>query len=218
MQGIVDAERGISVRLTQCPDWEEVPLAELLEAEFRIPVWIEHDPNCILLAYTKQHALQDAILLRIGRGIGMAVMLDGKIIGKKGMFEIGHTNVVPGGELCSCGRRGCLEAYASVTGVENLSGQAFDLLMQAAEQGEKEALKIFENVGEKLGTAIFNMQRLFRSTDLILCGKMMQASAFFMERVNQQNEDTSFSTADVGAASYGAAMIAMNQAVRMMKI
>lgn len=228
MQGIVDAKQGISVRLSQCPGWDCVPLAAILEERYGIPVWLEHDPDCILHAYAKKYEGRDVVLLRIDKGIGMAVMLDGKIRGGTGRFEIGHTIVVPGGEPCSCGQRGCLEVYASVDGLEKLSGRKLESLIEAAEgksavteDAAKEvnfARALFMDMGQKLGTAIYNVRKIFHVSEILLCGELMENSGLFMDAVSWINEDASFTAVDAGRASYGAAVIAMDHAVKRMKI
>lgn len=218
MQGIVDAKNGVSVSLTQCKDWREVPLASVLEKKFSIPVWLEHDPNCILFAHGGNSTVENAILLRLDRGIGMSVMLDGRIVSGVGMFEIGHTTVVPGGNICSCGNKGCLEAYASVNALERQFGGTFDRLSAAAEAGEAHALQCFEEMAEWLGIAIHNMRKIFHVTDIILCGEMMDCRKFFLETVKSRNQDAEITVIDESCASYGAAMIALEQSMRNIRI
>ena len=226
MQGIVDAKRGISVRLPRCSGWDRVPLAAMLEERCGIPVWLEHDPDCILYAYAKKCEEQDMILLRIDKGIGMAIMLDGKIRGGTGRLEIGHTIAVPGGERCICGQRGCLEVYTSTEGVEKLSGKSLKSLAEAAEGKGSELLdaegmaakSLFMDVGQKLGTAIYNVRKIFNVSEILLCGEMMENSRFFMDAVTRINEGARFTTVDAGRASYGAAVIALDHAVQRMKI
>lgn len=218
MQGIVDAQNGISVSLTQCKDWKEVPLASILEEKYQFPVWLEHDPNCILLAHGENSTLENAVLLRIDRAIGMSVMLDGKIMGGLGMFEIGHTIVVPDGAVCSCGKCGCLEAYVSVSAMEQKFKKSFEQLMQLGAEGNQDVKKWFEEMAMRLGIAIYNIRKLFHVSDIILCGEMMESGSFFMDAIEQVNEDCQFSVIDVGCASYGAAMIALEQAVKEVKV
>lgn len=218
MQGIVDSARGLSVRFPQCKNWENVPLASLLEEKYKLPVWLEHDPNCILQAYAGNHTIQNTILIRMDRGLGMAVMLDGRILDGTGRFEIAHMIVEQGGAACSCGNKGCLESYASISGLEKLSGLEFQTLAEAAEAGERTAEALFGDMGKKLGTVIYNMRKLFHMSEIILCGELMENSRFFMDAVSQLNTDAVFLTADAGCASYGAAVLALNGAVRNMKI
>lgn len=204
MQGIVDAAKGISVKLKQCKDWENVDLAGILKEKYNIPVWLEHDPNCILLAYSENSDASDAILLRIDRGIGMSLLLNGDIVGRMGMFEIGHT-LAPGGTLEDC---------ASIRGVEKRFGKSFDELARLAKDGDDTAVKIFEDLSKNLATAIYNVQKLFNVPSIILCGEIMKYSDIFMDEIKELNPEIEFSETDVGCAAYGAALIAIEKAIR----
>lgn len=204
MQGIVDAVKGVSVKLSQCKDWENVDLAAILKEKYRIPVWLEHDPNCILLAYSENSDASDAILLRIDRGIGMSLLLDGEIVGRMGMFEIGHT-LAPGGTLEDC---------ASIRGMEKRFGKSFDELARLAGKGESSALAIFEDMSKNLAEAIYNVQKLFNVPSIILCGEIMKYSSIFMDEIKALNPEIEFSETDVSSASYGAALIAIEKAIR----
>lgn len=88
MQGHVDAERGISVSLPHCPDWKNVPVVQRLQERFGAPVFMEHDPNCMLYAASRQMEIHDAMLVRVDRGIGMSVMFGGEI-----QSQIGRAHV-----------------------------------------------------------------------------------------------------------------------------
>jgi glucokinase len=115
--GPVDAARGL-VRLSHhIPGWEEVPLAERLQAELGAPAAVDNDANVAALGEWRTGAGQGAASLlyaTISTGIGGGWVLGGRIWGgADGMAgEIGHMIVRPGGRLCACGRRGCAEAEA----------------------------------------------------------------------------------------------------------
>ena len=115
--GPVDATRGL-VRLSHhVPGWEDIPLAEQLQAEFGVPAAVDNDANVAALGEWRFGAGQGAeslLYVTISTGIGGGWVLGGRIWGgADGMAgEIGHMVVRPGGALCDCGRRGCLEAEA----------------------------------------------------------------------------------------------------------
>jgi glucokinase len=115
--GPVDATRGL-VRLSHhVPGWEEVPLRDQLQAEFGVPAAVDNDANVAALGEWRFGAGQGAeslLYVTISTGIGGGWVLGGCIWGgADGMAgEIGHMVVQPGGALCDCGRRGCLEAEA----------------------------------------------------------------------------------------------------------
>ena len=106
MQGILDEEQGISARFPRCTDWEDVPLRDVLENACGVPVFIEHDPNCILYSVVREDEKKNTLLMRIDSSVGMAVSVGGRILKGKGLLEVAHQLVVPGGKPCGCGRRG----------------------------------------------------------------------------------------------------------------
>ena len=205
MQGIVDADNGISVKFPACDGWENVKLAEILQNQFNIPVWLEHDPNCILLAYSENSTNHDAILLRIDRGIGMSLMLDGNIIGGIGMFEIGQT-VIDGATL---------EDHSSITGMEKLYNKPFDVLVADANSGNPSAIAVFDKMATHLATSIYNIQKIFNVSSVILCGEIMAHSNLFMDKLQHINPEIEFAQIDVNYASYGAAIIAVDKAISL---
>ena len=116
--GPVDAARGL-VRLSHhIPGWNEIPLADRLQAELDAPAAVDNDANVAALGEWRFGAGQGSaslLYVTISTGIGGGWVLGGRIWGgTDGMAgEIGHMIVRPGGALCACGRRGCTEAEAS---------------------------------------------------------------------------------------------------------
>ena len=223
MQGIVDPVHGISVSLPQCRNWSEVPLAELLYSRFQIPVFLEHDPDCILYAVSTEAVYRDALLLRVDNGIGMSVLSEGKILNKPGMFEIGHTISVLGGAPCSCGKRGCLEVYASTEGMSRLAGTDFDTLVQKARAGHPESIGLFHDMAGHLALALSNAAHLLHMTKVFLCGNMwLYKDLFygtFLEQIQLTDAPSSlaFSFVDVENAATGAALIAAERVLKHLK-
>jgi glucokinase len=118
--------------------WRDVDFGVLLKERLGQTVHIANDLAVAGLGEAKAGAakgVQDAILVFVGSGVGSALILGGKLHrGANGLAgEIGHTKVRPGGRLCGCGERGCLEAYA---GGRNLGA----LVMEAIRSGEASLL------------------------------------------------------------------------------
>lgn len=88
MQGEVDAEAGVSRRLS-LPDWQDVPLSAMLTERFGVPVYLAHDPDCLLHA-AFSGTQEDALLFRADNGIGLAVMKNGMMLSAAGMLEAGR--------------------------------------------------------------------------------------------------------------------------------
>lgn len=126
--GILDEERGI-VHYASNLDWRDVPLLDILQSQLRLPVAVGHDVRAAGLAERRLGAARgfdDFVLIPIGTGVAAAlVTAGGTITGATGAAgEFGHIPVIPGGEPCTCGQRGCLEVYMSGAGVARRYAEA----------------------------------------------------------------------------------------------
>lgn len=105
-------------------DWNELPLREIVQERFELPVVVEHDARAAALAErallrAATPDLQDFVFVPIGTGISAAIISDGRFVrgSTGGAGEFGHQVVVPGGDICGCGQRGCVESYASAANI-----------------------------------------------------------------------------------------------------
>ena len=126
--GTCDSERGVVVRAYNL-GWHEVPVCAMLTERFGIPARLSNDANCAALAETVAGAAigcRSMVLIALGTGVGGGIIIDGKIYAgmRSAGAELGHTLLVLDGESCTCGRRGCWEAYASATALIRQTGQA----------------------------------------------------------------------------------------------
>jgi len=155
-------------------------LAEM-EKRLRVPVAVESDANVAALAeYSlglgKHQGVESLCMLTLGTGVGNGIILDGKLWhGATGMGgEAGHMTVDPEGPACGCGNKGCLEVCASATAVVSsadrliVAGKAPGLarlkasraaltaldIAEAARQGDRNALDIYDQTGRALGVAL----------------------------------------------------------------
>ncbi len=179
--GYVDASRA-TVLFAPNLAWRDVNLRAELEPRLELPVVIENDANAAAwgeFTYGAGHDVDDLLLVTVGTGVGGGVVLDGELY--RGAFgvagEVGHLRVVPDGQLCGCGKHGCLEQYASGTAlVRNAraaaagGGHAADALVeraggdphsidgpmitQAAQEGDAFAIEQLANLGRWLGEGI----------------------------------------------------------------
>lgn len=109
---------------------EEVPFADLLKSRFNVPVYITNDANAAALGeniFGGAKGMKDFIIITLGTGLGSGFVSNGKLIyGNDGFAgELGHVIVKENGRQCGCGRKGCLETYASATGIKRT---VFELL------------------------------------------------------------------------------------------
>ncbi len=157
-----------------------VPLGELVKKELNVQVAVTNDANAAAMGemvFGGAKGMKDFVILTLGTGLGSGIVVDGKLVyGHTGFAgEVGHLCVVPGGRECGCGRKGCLETYASATGlVKTVSLMISEMradsplrdippakltskaIAEAAEQGDPIALRAMDYTAEKLGLGIIN--------------------------------------------------------------
>lgn len=119
------------VRFAPHLPWRDAPVRARLAERLDLPVRLEHDANSAAWGEYRFGAAQDAgtwVFFAVGTGIGATLMIDGRIY--RGAYgtapEFGHLTVVPGGRACPCGKRGCLERYASGTALVDTARELVD--------------------------------------------------------------------------------------------
>ena len=178
--GTIDRKEGV-VRYSNNIKWENVEIVEAMGQFFPIPIKIANDADCAALGEAVAGAgkdCQDVIMLTLGTGVGGGIVIDGDIYEGKGLggSELGHMVIVEDGEPCTCGRKGCLEAYASAkalvrdakraTGKELSSEEIF----AKAAQGDEKLQEVVNLYIRRLGTGIVNIVNIFRPQLVLLGG------------------------------------------------
>lgn len=193
--GTVDAANGV-VLYSNNFDWDNISLAAELGKYFTCPIKVSNDANCAALGEVKAGAareIKNAILITLGTGVGGGVIIDGQVFegAHAGGAELGHTSLIFGGELCTCGRRGCVEAYVSATGLireakraaekdpqsvmnelckGELSNMNGKIPFDAAEQKDPAGMKVVNDYITYLGESIANYVNIFRPDVILLSG------------------------------------------------
>lgn len=164
--GVVDVRTGAVVYASNnIPGWSGIPIGEAITEHFGLPAWVDNDGNMALIGelhFGTGRGHQSALMITLGTGVGGSVAVNGQILrgahGSAGKF--GHIPVSRGGPLCSCGRRGCVEAYAAGPNVAREAAKRFGFsgtaeeLLALARQGDRQAVRAFARAGERLGMAI----------------------------------------------------------------
>lgn len=186
VQGVVSSQSG-SIIWSPALSFRNAPISARLTERFHCSVLLENDANCIASVLAAQPAYADCpnlVVIMLGYGIGMSVLINGvPYLGANGSAaEFGHSKYQPDGALCACGRRGCIEAYASDyalyrAAADHLalpsgdsahpSEQQMQALTQLALQGDPTAQRIYAEAGRALGVGIANVLALF-NPDLVL--------------------------------------------------
>ncbi len=182
-----------------------------LEEIFGYPVFFDNDARIRAFAEQQFGLARDrknALVVHADWGIGLGVILAGQLYtGKSGFSgEFGHIPMIENGSLCHCGKRGCLEAIASVSAVERMaraglrSGAASllhnlvegdvervsgSLVMQAASSGDQFSISLFAEIGQWLGKGIVSLIQLFNPELIIIGGKLAAASQFLAAPMHQ---------------------------------
>jgi glucokinase len=117
--GTPDCKNGIIVYNNNL-NFRNVPIREEMQKYLDLPVYVDNDANCAALAESAAGAAKGtktSVTITLGTGIGSGIIIDGKVYSGFNFAggEIGHTVIVVDGEQCTCGRKGCWEAYASAT-------------------------------------------------------------------------------------------------------
>ena len=161
--GFLDPAREI-VRFAPHLPWRDAPVRERLQERLGLPTVLEHDANAAAWGEYRFGAARGAgtwVYFAVGTGIGAALMIDGEIF--RGAYgtapEFGHLTVVRGGRACACGKRGCLERYASGTALPDTArDHGLDLtgpqLMAAAHRGEEKARAVLDDFAGWLGQGL----------------------------------------------------------------
>lgn len=161
--------------------WEGLPIGRILTREFRVPVFIENDANAAVVCekqFGQGRGKNDLIYITVSTGIGGGLILSGQLYSGHNFCggELGHMTIVPGGDLCKCGKRGCLEAYASGTAIAKMGHMSSKILKEKAEKGNRKAVHIFAEAGRYLGIGIGNLINLLNPEIIILGGGVMKGN------------------------------------------
>ncbi len=189
--GTVDRKNGI-LEYSNNIKWENTDVAGIIGEIIPLPIRVANDADCAALGEAvagngRYH--EDVVLLTLGTGAGGGIILNGKIY--EGRTEPGHMVIEKDGEPCTCGRRGCLEAYVSSAAIARETKKVYGREMQPEELfslaagGDKDAGKIVSAYVEALGTGITNIANMFRPKLILLGGGIASCKHFPSEPLRE---------------------------------
>lgn len=182
LPGPVDPFKGKVIFLPNVPGWKNVPLRDIFQKEFRVPVMIENDVNMITLGEWKFGAgkgYSDLICVTLGTGVGGGLIFNGRLYRGPGFAagEIGHMPLNEQGPDCNCGGFGCFERYVGNSRLFKNIDQMFgtrDMRIQEvnalAAKGDPMALRFFAETGEKIGNGLVGVVNLLNPPLIIIGG------------------------------------------------
>lgn len=204
--GLIDKKGETILFSPNLPKWHDVPIKKVIGEKFDLPCILENDANAAAWGEKWVGAGKNAnslVMLTLGTGIGGGIIIDNKLW--RGMnnvaAEIGHMTIQADGPRCNCGNYGCIEVYASATGMVRRfkelleSGKASSLkkndeitakrISEAAVQGDKTALSIIEETGRYLGIAMVNIIHILNPEVIVLAGGMIGSGELLMNPIKQ---------------------------------
>ncbi len=223
--------------------WNRVDVAKELGEKTGLKVRAGNDANVAALGEMWQgggKGYKNVIMVTLGTGVGGGIIIDGNIVnGANGAGgEIGHIFVEEAEEeACNCGKRGCLEQYASATGVVRLTKRALaadnrestlrkseeitaKAVFDAAKEGDALALEIVEKMGKYLGTALANAACVADPEVFVIGGGVSKAGSivteairkYYIERAFHSCRNAKFALAELGndAGVYGCVYLLLN--------
>lgn len=192
-----------------------IPLAKLVSDTFKRPCTLTNDANAAAMGemmYGAARGMKDFIMITLGTGVGSGIVANGHMIyGHDGFAgELGHTTIIPNGRLhWGTGMKGSLEAYASATGIaitakeflderireesllRNITHDDIDskAVFDAAIQGDKIAMDVFDYTGKILGLALANFVMFSSPEAIILFGGVIKAGKILMDPIRKSMEE-----------------------------
>lgn len=194
--------------------WKGIlPLGEQLYEHLGIPVAVTNDANAAAIGemtYGVARGMRDFVMITLGTGVGSGIVVNGQLVyGHDGFAgEIGHLKMIRGGRSCGCGGKGCLEAYASATGVartarEYLSTRSDESMLRtlnleeitskdvynAAMQGDALSKEIFDFTGRLLGQALADFACSTAPEAFVLFGGLSKAGDMLLKPLKEAMEE-----------------------------
>lgn len=187
---------GIIEMAPNLPWKHDVPLARMLGDRLGVPAVLGNDANAAALGewrYGAGQGIQDLLVVTIGTGVGSGFIVNGQLmLGSAGNAgELGHMTLVVDGRACTCGRKGCLEAYVSIRGMrqtyaelsddlEVLKDEGVKCIADAAHQGDPAAVRTFEETVRWLAVGLANAVAVTGPRRVVLFGGIVRSGELLM--------------------------------------
>lgn len=228
--GPTDVTGRIARLAINLPGWANVPVADRMEAELKIPCTVGNDGNCAALGEQWQGAgrhYQNIVMLTLGTGVGGGIILNGQLfIGHNGAAgELGSISFNPDGHSCNSGNHGSLEQQLCIGSIVRRSGKDPALLGQLAKAGDPDALAFWECYGRDLGIGLTTLIYVLNPEAIVIGGGISGSSEFFFKsamleiqtRVSTPSQGTQLLKAELGnqAGMYGAAKLALQRVLEL---
>ncbi|MCE1246465.1 MAG: ROK family protein [Firmicutes bacterium] len=208
--GNLDSARGICF-FSPNFKWRDVYVTPPIQEALGLPVFMLNDVRSAALGekhFGAGKGINNFVCCAIGTGIGGGIVCNGNLIlgEKEAAGEIGHITVDPNGHLCGCGNYGCIEAIASGPNIARRGREAMEadkesilwkmvndisevdafVLFKAAKEGDKTALKVWEETGRYLGICFAGIIHTVNPQRFIMGGRVANAMEFFLPALKEE--------------------------------
>ncbi len=196
---------GIIEMAPNLPWKHDVPFARMMQDRLGVPAVLGNDANAAALGewrYGAGQGYDDLLVVTIGTGVGSGFIVNGQLVlGSAGNAgELGHMTIVVGGRQCTCGRKGCLEAYVSIRGMRQTYAElATDLgvlqeegvrcIADAADRGDTAALRTFEETVGWLAVGLSNAVAVTGPRRVVLFGGITRSGDLLMAPLRNRFHD-----------------------------
>ena len=208
--GLIDTGHGVVQQAVNL-DWQNLPLGSLLQARYKLPIYVANDSQLAALAEHifggGQHTA-NLVVIKVGRGIGAGIVLNGQLFqgDGSGAGEIGHITVVENGKQCRCGNFGCLETVASTRAIVQKAQElapvhpdsllnrfsaephaiTIDTIWEAFEADDDLARQIVLEAGRYLGIAAASLVGALNVQHILVVGTMTRFGQLWLEAARQE--------------------------------
>lgn len=194
LPGPVDSKKGYVHFFPNIPGWREVPLKKILKNRLGLDIFIDNDANLMALAEHRIGAAKtfmNAVCITLGTGIGGGIIIEGKLYhgSSNAAGEVGHIPINEKGPDCNCGGSACIESYIGNRPIISEAGKVFkrkislEQLSELAKKKNKLALKIWQEVGRKLGIALVGIINLLNPDCIVIGGGIANAGGVLFESI-----------------------------------
>lgn len=215
--GTVLADKGIVSQSPNMPQLDGLDLKKELSKNISYPFFIDNDANVFAIGegwLGNAKGYKNFCCITLGTGVGGGIVIDGRVLrgfdGTAG--EVGHIIVEPRGVPCKCGGRGCLEAYASLTGLIRMAAEGFktekakglrescnnnvrnispEIIAKLARKGDSFCKGLFEKLGYYLGIAMTDLINLLNIELIVIGGGLSKANDLFLETAKNEAQKRS---------------------------
>ncbi len=208
--GPADYKKGVIYKAANLKKFHNTPIKQMVSDRLKVPTEFENDATTACYGEFARGAgegVDNMIFYTLGTGVGGGVICDSKLV--RGISdnagELGHMIIYPGGRLCNCGQKGCLEAYASASSTAKRAFEAIgegrkstlQEVLEVAEEltakdvydhakaGDELAVEITEGTAEALGTACVNMVHVTDPEKIVFAGGVIAAGDFLLDGIKK---------------------------------